>query len=170
MRLHEYSPGFDPQRFDAHEESFVEDVSAWVQPRLGVTLSVGRTAVLGVSAGGVFALAVVLRHPGFYGATFSASPGGGYRPPNVTPSPLPRTYLVAGTLESLFLQNAARWAAAPRDIVMRERVASHDGAMWREELPRMLDWRFSRPDSTRTMFRQHRVKLPNERWAVRETH
>ena len=44
-RLHEYSPGFDPERFAAHEKFFVEDVSAWVRSRLGVTLSVGRTAI-----------------------------------------------------------------------------------------------------------------------------
>jgi len=147
-RLHEYSPGFDPERFAAHEKFFVQDVSAWVQSRLGVSLSVGRTAVLGVSAGGEFALAIGLRHPDLYGAIFSASPGGGYRPPNVMPSPLPRTYLVAGTLEPFFLDNAARWAAALRDggadIVMRERIAGHDEAMWREELPVMLDWAFGR--------------------------
>jgi hypothetical protein len=59
---------------------------------------------------------------------------------------LPRTYLVAGTLEPFFLDNAARWAVALRDggadIVMRERIAGHDEAMWREELPMMLDWAF----------------------------
>ncbi len=46
------------------------------------------------------------------------------------PTPLPRTYLVAGTLEPFFLENAARWAAALRDaaadVVMSERVAGHD--------------------------------------------
>ena len=119
-----------------------------MRSRLGVTLSVGRTAVLGVSAGAELALAVGLRHPDLYGAIFSASPGGGYRPPNVMPSPLPRTYLVAGTREPFFLKNAARWAATLRaggaDIVMRERVAAHDEAMWRDEFSLMLDWAFGR--------------------------
>ena len=115
LRLHEYSPGFDPERFAAHERFFVEDVGAWVRSRFGVTLSAERTAVFGVSAGGELALAIGLRHPDLYGAIFSASPGAGYRPPDVMPSPLPRTYLVAGTLEPFFLDNAARWAAALRD-------------------------------------------------------
>src|SRR5580765_1593769 len=137
LRLHEYSPGFDPERFAAHERFFVEHVGAWVRSRFGVTLPAERTAVLGVSAGGELALAIGLRHPDLYGAIFSASPGGGYRPPNVMPSPLPRTYLVAGTLEPFFLDNAARWAAALRDggadIVMRKRMAGHDETMWGEE-------------------------------------
>ena len=146
QRLHEYSPGFDPDRFAAHEQFFVEEVSAWVRSRFGVTLPVGRTAVLGVSASAELALAVGLRHADRYGAIFSASPGGGYLPPNVMPAPLPRTYLVAGTLEPFFLKNAARWAAALRkggtDVVLHERAAGHDEAMWREEFSRMLAWAF----------------------------
>jgi hypothetical protein len=42
------------------------------------------------------------------GEVFSASPGGGYQPPAVLPRPLPRVYLVAGTLEPFFLENATR--------------------------------------------------------------
>ena len=45
LRLHEYSPGSDPERFAAHERFFVEDVSAWVRSRFGVSLSAERTAV-----------------------------------------------------------------------------------------------------------------------------
>lgn len=153
LRLHEYSPGFDPERFAAHEKFFVEDVGAWARSRFGVTLSAGRTAVFGVSAGGELALAIGLRHPDLYGAIFSASPGAGYRPPDVMPSPLPRTYLVAGTLEPFFLDNAARWAAALRDaaadVVMSERVAGHDDAMWREEFPLMVAWAFGGSSSAR---------------------
>ncbi|MGH9409601.1 MAG: alpha/beta hydrolase [Vicinamibacterales bacterium] len=145
LRLHEYSPGFDPERFAAHERFFV-DVGDWVRSRFGVTLSSERTAVCGASAGGELALAIGLRHPGLYGAIFSASPGGGYRPPAIMPSPLPRTYLVAGTLEPFFRKNATRWAAALRDaagnVVMTERIAGHDDAMWREEFPLMVAWAF----------------------------
>ena len=146
LRLHEYSPGFDPERFAAHERFFVEDIGAWVRARFGVTLSAERTAVFGVSAGGELALAIGLRHPDLYGAIFSGSPGAGYRPPYVMPTPLPRTYLVAGALEPFFLDNAARWAAALRDaaadVVMSERVAGHDDAMWRAEFPLMVAWAF----------------------------
>src|SRR6185436_985024 len=62
LRLHEYSPGFDPERFAAHERFFVEQVGAWVRSRFGVALSAERTAVFGVSAGGELALAIGLRH------------------------------------------------------------------------------------------------------------
>ena len=76
------------------------------------------------------------------------SPGAGYWPPDVMPTPLPRTYLVAGTLEPFFLENATRWAAALRDaagnVLIRERVAGHDHAMWREEFPSMVVWAFGR--------------------------
>jgi enterochelin esterase-like enzyme len=146
LRLHEYSPKFDPERFAAHERSFVGDVDAWVRSRFGVHLPAERTAVFGVSAGGELALAIGLRHPDRYGAIFSASPGAGYQPPDVMPRSLPRTYLVAGTQEPFFLENAARWAVALRngaaDVVMSERVAGHDDAMWREEFPLMVAWAF----------------------------
>jgi pimeloyl-ACP methyl ester carboxylesterase len=148
LRLQEYSPGFEPQRFAAHEQFFVEDVRRWVQSRLGVALPAERTAVFGVSASGELALAMGLRHPDLYGAVLCASPGGGYRPPVVMPSPLPRAYLVAGTLEPFFLENASRWATALRDagadVVMTERVASHGDAFWREEFPLMVAWAFGR--------------------------
>ncbi len=153
LRLHEYSPKFDPERFAAHERFFVEDAGAWARSRFGVTLPSERTAVFGVSAGGELALALGLRHPEFYGAIFSASPGAGYRPPDVMPSRLPRTYLVAGTLEPFFLDNAARWAAALRDatadVVMSERAAGHDDEMWRREFPLMIRWALGR-SSVRT--------------------
>jgi len=76
LRLHEYSPGFDPERFTAHERFFVQDVRRWVRTRFGAGLPAGRTAVFGVSASGELALAIGLRHPDVYGAIFCASPGG----------------------------------------------------------------------------------------------
>jgi enterochelin esterase-like enzyme len=148
LRLHEYSPGFEPERFGAHEKFFVEDVRRWTESQFGVALRTERTAVFGVSAGGELALALGLRHPQVYGAVFCASPGGGYKPPDVMPSPLPRTYLVAGTQEPFFLENAKRWADALRDadaeVLMNERVGSHGGAFWREEFPLMVAWAFGR--------------------------
>jgi enterochelin esterase-like enzyme len=146
LRLHEYSPVFDAERFAAHEKFFVEDVRQWARSRLGVALPAERTAVFGVSASGELALAVGLRHPDIYGAVFCASQGGGYRPSAVTPTSLPRAYLVAGTLEPFFLENANRWAAALRDagadVVMAERVGSHGDAFWSEEFPLMVAWAF----------------------------
>jgi enterochelin esterase-like enzyme len=147
-RLREYSPAFDADRFAAHETFFVDDVRPWVRSRFGVALPAERTAVWGASLGGELALAIGFRHPDIYGAVCSASPGGGYRPPAVMPSPLPRVYLVAGTQEPFFLQNAARWAVALRDagadVVMTERAGSHGGAFWTEEFPLMVAWAFGR--------------------------
>lgn len=152
LRLHEYSPGFDPERFVAHEQFFVEDVRRWPAARFGVALPAERTAVFGVSASGELALALALglQHPDVYGAVFCASPGGGCQPPAVLPSSgpssLPRTYLVAGTQEPFFLENARRWATAlstaGADVVMHQRTGSHGGPFWREEFPRVVAWAF----------------------------
>ena len=124
-RIREYSPSFDEERFEAHESFFVDDVRSWVRSRFNVVLPAERTAVCGVSASGELALALGLRHPDVYGTVFCASPGGGYRPPAVMPTLLPRAYLVAGTPEPWFLENATRWADALRDagadVVMTER-------------------------------------------------
>jgi len=148
LRLREYSPDFDPERFAAHERFFVEDIRRWVRTRFGLAALASRTAVFGVSASGELALAIGLRHPDVYGAILCASPGGGYRPPDVMPNPIPRTYLVAGTQEPFFLQNAARWGRALRDagadVVMHERPGSHGDAFWQEELPLMVAWAFRR--------------------------
>jgi hypothetical protein len=92
------------------------------------------------------ALAMGLRHPDIYGAVFCASPGRGYRPPTVMPNSLPRVYLVAGTLEPFFLENATRWAVAlheaDADVVITERIGSHGDAFWSEEFPLMVAWAF----------------------------
>jgi enterochelin esterase-like enzyme len=153
LRLHEYSPGestaafaFDPDRFAAHEQFFVQDVRRWAQARFGVALPADRTAVFGVSASGELALAMGRRHPDIYGTVLCASPGAGYRPPAVMPSPLPRAYLVAGLQEPFFRKNTARWARALRDaggdVVMTERAGSHGDPFWREEFPLMVAWAF----------------------------
>lgn len=146
LRLHEYSLGFDAERFAAHEKFFVEDVRQWIESQFGVALATERTAVYGVSAGGELALALGLRHSDIYGAILCASPGGGYQPTEVMPSRIPRTYLVAGTQEPFFLENARRWADALRDagaeVAMKERDGSHGGKFWRTEFPLMVAWAF----------------------------
>ena len=155
LRIQEYSPGestaafaFDPERFAAHEKFFVQDVRSWAQSRFDVALPADRTAVLGVSASAELALAMGLRHPDIYGAVLCASPGAGYRPPALMPVSLPRAYLVAGTQEPFFLENAMRWAQALRDagadVVMTERVGSHGDAFWKQEFPLMVAWAFGR--------------------------
>jgi enterochelin esterase-like enzyme len=155
LRLHEYSAGestatftFNHERFAAHERFFIEDIPRWVQSRFDIALPADRTAVFGVSAGGELALAMGLRHPDMFGAVLCASPGAGYRPPAVLPTSLPRAYLVAGTEEPFFLENATRWADALHDagadVVMTQRVGSHGDVFWREEFPLMVAWAFQR--------------------------
>lgn len=147
-RLQEYSPAFNEQRFAAHERFFVEDVRRWAHSRFAVALPPERTAVCGVSASGELSLALGLRHPRIYGTVFSASPGAGYHPPAVLPSPLPRTYLVAGTQEPFFLANATRWAdalrAAGADVVLTQRPGTHGDPFWATEFPLMVAWAFGR--------------------------
>lgn len=147
-RLKEYTPVFDAERFAAHERFFVQDVGRWARSRFGVALPAERTAVFGVSGGGELALALGLRHPDVYGVVLSGSPGAGFKPTGAMPSRIPRVYLVAGTLEPFFLENATRWAVALReaggDVVMSERVASHGDALWRAEFPLMAKWAFGR--------------------------
>jgi enterochelin esterase-like enzyme len=146
MRLHEYSLGFNPERFGVHESFFVEDVRRLIKSRFEVALPAERTAILGVSAGGELALALGLRHPEVYGAILCASPGGGYKPPAIVPTRIPRTYLVAGTQEPFFLNNARKWAMvllnAGADVVLQERKGSHGGAFWKQELATMVAWAF----------------------------
>jgi enterochelin esterase-like enzyme len=148
VRLHEYSPGFDPERFAAHERFVLDDVRRWVQRRFGVALPTERTAVLGVSAGGELALALALRNPEVFGVVFGASVGAGYRPPEPMPASLPRAYLVAGMQEPFFLENTTRWATAMReagaDVVMKERPGSHGGVFWQQEFPPMVAWACAR--------------------------
>ena len=148
VRIAEYSPTIDHERFQAHERFFVDDARRWVRAEFGIALPVQRTAVCGVSASGELSLALGLRHPDIYGVVFSASPGGGYRPPDLRSSALPRTYLVAGTLEPFFLENATRWAEALRaagaDVVMRAPVGDHGDPFWQAEFLQMVGWAFGR--------------------------
>src|SRR5438270_9467286 len=47
VRIREYSPSFDEERFAAHERFFFDDVRTWARPRFGVSLPAERTAVCG---------------------------------------------------------------------------------------------------------------------------
>ena len=144
-RFREYVPGVDPERFREHGR-FVDEVRGWVGSRLGVALAPDRTAIWGASLGGEFALAMGFAHPEVFGAVFSASPGGGYRPPASFSSELPATYLVAGNQEPFFVENATRWAdalrAADARVQLQIREGDHGDAFWFTELPLMIEWAF----------------------------
>ena len=147
LRLHEYSPKFDPVAFEQHEEFLVRDAYTWANSEFDLNIPREKTAIFGVSAGGEFALAMGGRHSDTFGAVFSASPGAGFRPAEQACGLMPPTYLVAGRQEPFFLENALRWANALRDngvdVVMKERDAGHDDSMWRAEFPKMVAWAFS---------------------------
>jgi hypothetical protein len=57
-------------------------------------------------------------------------------------------YLVTGTQEPFFRENAIRWADAlgdaGADVVTAERAGSHGAAFWEEEFPLMVAWAFGR--------------------------
>lgn len=148
VRLHEYSPGFDPALFARHEAFLVRDVRDWANASLGLALPRERSAILGVSAGGELALALGARHPDMFGAVLAASPGAGFRPSAATVRAMPPTYLIAGRQEPFFLENAQRWAEALQahgtEMTMVVRDGGHDDTMWRAELPKMVEWAFSR--------------------------
>ena len=106
IRIHEYSPRFDPERFAAHEDFFVSDIGTWIRSKFDINLPPQRTAVNGCSAGAELALAMGGRHPGRFGVILAASPGAGYHPPENLPASIPRTYMVAGLQEPFSLENA----------------------------------------------------------------
>ena len=153
LRLQEYSPGFEPRRFAAHEQFFVDEVRRWVRSRFGVAFAcrthrgvrcVGERRACARDGAST---------PGSLRCRLLRFAGWEYRPPAVLPSPVPRAYLVAGTLEPFFLENATRWATALRgagaEVVMTERVGSHGDAFWREEFPLMVAWAFGQRGSVR---------------------
>jgi enterochelin esterase-like enzyme len=147
-RLHEFVESFGGERFEAFEQFFVEEVHAWAMSSLGVQLPAERTAVWGASLGGEFALAIGMRHPAKFGVVLCASPGGGFTPAGRELSPaIPRTYLVAGTQEQWFFDNASRWADAlgdaGGDVVIEQRDGEHGGEFWYDEIPRMVSWAFA---------------------------
>ncbi len=145
-RLKEYSQGFDGARFAAHEAFFTGPVRQWAWEVLGRDYPAAQTAIFGASAGGELALALGLAHPDLYGAILAGSPGGGFRPSEELPPEIPRTYLVGGTLEPFFLDNATRWASALQDagveVVMAEREGGHGSELWDAEFAAMVRWAF----------------------------
>jgi hypothetical protein len=112
----------------------------WVRARFGVGAHAERTAVFGVSAGAGSRPCHWASPSRRLQRDLLPSPAGGYKPPRVMPSSLPRAYLVAGTQEPFFHHNGTRWATGLRDagaeVVMTERVGSHGDPFWQEERTR----------------------------------
>lgn len=147
-RIDEYLPGRAPERFAAHERFFVEEVPAEVESRFGASTQRRQRAVLGVSSGATFALAMGAAHPERFGIVIGFSPTS--TPPLTTSWPQgagPRHYLCAGTLEAQVARQTRSWAgmaeAAGTEVVRTEWVSGHDMVMWEGELPGALTWAFS---------------------------
>jgi hypothetical protein len=129
LRLHDSPPGFEPERFAAHEQFFVEDVRRWAESGVGVALPPERMNVSQCSAS-----PQVGSWPSLLASTSTCLRCGllrlaWRRLQAAWRYPLPRTYLVAGTQEPFFLGNARTWV---------ERAGPHGGAFWREEFPLMM--------------------------------
>ena len=144
QRALEYLAGFDDQRFDAHQEFFVDELAAWAEDELGVPAEREKRAVFGCSDGGAHALITGWLHHDRFGHIFAFSTG---TPPELTmeweAETHPFVHLCAGTLERPFHHTTSAWAGylhqvgAPHHF--SERVAGHDLVQWCEELPTALD-------------------------------
>ncbi len=142
-RAQEYLPGFHPERFEAHRRFFVEEVPAWAEAELGVTVSREGRGIFGVSNGAAFAAAMGVRHPELFGAVMAFSLGITGAAPAWGPGVAPRHYLCAGSLEEGFERSTRRWAevvrAAGAEVLHRTWVSGHDPVMWDGELPKALE-------------------------------
>lgn len=131
-RAKEYVPGASEETFDRHMKFFTQEVPRFVGEEFGISTKREDRAIGGFSNGGAFVAAVAFRHPAVFGYAMPLSVG---VPPDYgkPPTPLPKMYLAAGTLES-FIRGTARvfeqakeWGA---DAELRTFVAGHDMAMW----------------------------------------
>lgn len=148
-RLHEYVEALGSERFEVFEQFFAEQVRGWAISELDACLTAEHTAVWGASLGGEFALAMGLRHLDLFGTVLCASPGGGFTPTGIEPSrDVPHAYLVGGTQEQWFFDNARKWAdalsEAGADVVIEQRDGEHGGEFWYDEFPAMVSWAFRR--------------------------
>jgi hypothetical protein len=146
LRLHEYSPGFEPERFAAHEKflsrTFADGWSrglAWRCP-----LNVPQCSASRRGAGprswasastslrcGLLRLAWRRLQAGWrYAESASARISCRWH----TGAVLPRERKEVG----------GRAARRNGNVVMNERAGSHGGAFWREEFPLMVAWAFGR--------------------------
>ena len=148
-RLEEYVESFGGERFRLFEEFFVHEVRAWAVREFGIQLPRDRCAVWGASLGGELALAVGLRHRDKFGAILCVSPGGGFTPIGRDLfSDGPDVYLLGGTQEPWFFNNASAWADAFTEagvnVVLKKRDGEHGGSFWYDEFPQMVSWAFTR--------------------------
>jgi len=142
LRAAEYLPGFDSQVYDAHQQFFITELTAWAEAEFGVPTTPAQCGVWGCSDGGGHAAMVATRFPDRFGHAFVYSTG---MPPDLQLSwtnSHPVVHLCAGTLEGPFHEATEAWAGflmlAGARYHFTERVAGHDLVQWAEELPHSL--------------------------------
>ena len=154
IRMEEYLPGINPQRFAAHEQFFTQEVRVWAESKWGASTNPDERAVFGFSNGGVFAAAMGIAHPELYHAAIPFSPG--LNPFDVWTDAEVCTdvtyYFVAGTLEPNFHRNTVRLssqlASAGATVRFHDRVMGHDFLLWQETFGEAVCWSFSHEDTT----------------------
>ena len=140
-RALEYLIGFGKtdERFEAHEQFFINEVMPWAETKFNAPKDRGRRAVWGASNSGSFALAMGLRHSDAFGHIIAFSPtwSGNLSAPKWTRVNAPSHYLLFGTLESKNVRKlASDWSETISQngaaVTLRQPVSGHDGVMWRE--------------------------------------
>jgi enterochelin esterase-like enzyme len=141
----EYLQNQNSSRYMQHEKFLLEEVIPWAEKTYGASSKREDRVVFGYSNGGGFAATISSDHPDVFGFAFPFSP-------NVVPNfksdskLMPAYFLTAGLLESYFLGTARNIAGLVKDrkgrFELRERVAGHDFAMWREEFANAIVWAF----------------------------
>ncbi len=154
FRAMEYLKGFDelvdgadPERFDRHWRLFTEEVPAWVESELGLSVPCSDRIVAGTSNGGAFAAAVAALAPDRFGASIVMSSGWLMAPDLFTPPPpdtVHAAFFSAGVYEPRFLEQTRRaYESAGRAgyvVALDERIGGHDPLIWREQLAAGLRW------------------------------
>jgi enterochelin esterase-like enzyme len=138
LRLQEYFPGVNAQRFADHERFFCTEVPEGAERRFGVSSVRHDRAVFGYSNGGRFAVEMGLRRPDVFGHVLGFSvAGNGKFEFGKDPKELPRFYLEAGTWEESFHVCTLRLTEQLKErgvpVHFSSRVGGHDPALWRDE-------------------------------------
>lgn len=151
LRGQELMPGRNPQRFGQNERLFTHEVRLWAERTFGASTGREQRAIMGMSNGGLFALAMIVQHPDLYGVVFpfSAGASGDFDPATIAVENLRlllRIYSTAGTLEPIFLDTTRAYlkqaAKAGAETVLIERVSGHDNANWLVTFAEAVQWAF----------------------------
>ena len=164
-RAMEYLWGFEDtnKRFLAHERFWLEEVIPFAERKYNAPADRTQRATWGISNSGAWSIQMGLRHPDVIGNVIAFSPGGshGVIEPGSRFEPRVRFYLQGGKLEPPFDHIALSWVDSLKphglDVIVREPIAGHDWAVWRDLFPDAVRWAFaSTPGATPLAMRDDR--------------